>query len=449
VTHPSSAASDLAGLVARWLPGQRWFAGAGARISELAIASDVVLAPGDPQFRHLLVDVSIAGDAVRYQLPLGFRAQLPAALSDAEIGRAADGMIAYDGMRDPELTSLLLKRIAGQAGQGPIRFVAADPEQIDANAPGRTLPAEQSNTSVVFGEKAILKIFRRPVPGRHPDLELTRELARGRSGLVAAPLGWIELETETSAGAGADAGTTVLAILSEFYPRAVSGWTLATSSVAGGTGFAADARALGETTGQLHSELAAAFGTSTLDRPALRAMAAGMNAVLDKALAVVPALAAHEAELRAYYAELAGYQGTVPVQRIHGDFHLAQVLRTPTGWIVLDFEGEPSVPLAMRQAAAPALRDVAGMLRSIDYAGRFPFLGQPADGQHQAQSLAWISQCQQAFCDGYSTAGPDPGDSEPLLRALIAQKAVYEAVYEALHRPDWLSIPLSAIADLS
>jgi maltokinase len=179
---------------------------------------------------------------------------------------------------------------------------------------------------------------------------------------------------------------------------------------------------------------------------------------------VVPELGDHELAVRSCYAALAAPDAEFAVQRIHGDYHLAQVLgtdggssqsggdpqRQPSRWVVLDFEGEPSAPLAHRRAHAPALRDVAGMLRSFDYAARHEAL-KHADGLRNERVAAdWVRRCEDAFCAGYGdVAGGDPRRGGPLLRALTLQKAVYEAVYEASHRPDWLPIPLAAIAEAS
>jgi maltokinase len=190
----------------------------------------------------------------------------------------------------------------------------------------------------------------------------------------------------------------------------------------------------------------------------------------------VPDLTKHEDAVRACYESLTEPGNDVTVQRIHGDYHLAQVLGTdcagnagddsagtpgrvdhagdrsesPRRWVVLDFEGEPSVPLARRRAFAPPLRDVAGMLRSFDYAARHEALRHPGDQRLADVATGWVRRCQDAFCAGYADImGSDPRTSGPLLRALTLQKAVYEAVYEARHRPDWLPIPLAAIAEAS
>ncbi|HVB46511.1 MAG TPA: aminoglycoside phosphotransferase [Streptosporangiaceae bacterium] len=460
---------SLTDLLAAWLPRQRWFAGGGAGIRNLTMSSDVTLAAGDPELRHLLADVSIGEETVRYQVPVGLRTALPPGLRPARIGTAPDGRIAYDGMADPELAAVLLRGIASHRQAGPLRFAAQPDPEIDQAAAGRTLPALASNTSVVFGDQAILKIFRRPFQGHHPDLEIPARLASSGSKLVAAPLGWIELpagaahQTDATATVAAhqtdaaatglpglpDGDSTVLAILSEFFPAATDGWSLAAASLdARPPDFTAQAHLLGQVTARLHAELAAAFGTSPQPRLALAELATTMAAELTRAIEIVPRLREYEQRIRASYAELDRLDAPVTIQRIHGDYHLAQVLSTERGWVILDFEGEPSVPLARRRAFAPPLRDVAGMLRSFDYAGRHQVLRRPADQRLKVTAADWIRRCQDAFLAGYAEAErADPGLHGPLLRALIFQKAVYEAVYEARHRPGWLPIPLGAIAE--
>jgi len=475
----------LTDLLSAWLPAQRWFAGSGSLVREIEITSDVQLADGDPELRHLMVDVWIGPmkaspaksspaktsiEKVSYQIVLGLRAQLPPDLAAAAIGTVTDGRIAYDGARDPELTAVLLRGIAGRRRAGPLRFEAEPGACIDDTAAPRALPALASNTSIVFGDKAILKLLRRPFTGHHPDLEVPAALTRNGSKLVAAPLGWIEMPDagqstavqavttapELSTASGPATGSVVLAILSVYFAHSADGWSLATSSLrAAEPDFSRQARLLGETTAQLHVELAAAFGTSVLSRFALTDLTDAMQTELTQAIRVVPPLREYEPGIRACYASLADPDTEVAVQRIHGDYHLAQVLGTDGGWVVLDFEGEPSVPLARRRAFAPALRDVAGMLRSFDYAARHQLMR--ARNEQQAQQAAaeqvaaeWVRRCQDAFCAGYADLmGSDPRCSGPLLRALTLQKAVYEAVYEARHRPDWLPIPLAAIAEAS
>ena len=465
----------LAELLAGWLPAQRWFAGSGATVRQIGLASDVPLAEGDPELRHLIADVWIGEEKVSYQVLLGIRAELPPPLRQAAIGRLPDGRMAYDGARDPILAAVLLRGIAAGRVAGPLRFVREPGAAIRPDAPARPLPALASNTSIVFGEQTILKLLRRPFSGHHPDLEVPAALARNGSALVAAPRGWIEMPGSGQVGdvqelaalasgappaPGASGGPgdgqhdgqpVVLAILSDFFANASDGWSLATASIdQAEPGFSAQAGLLGEATAQLHAEMAAAFGTSVLSRYALKDLTGAMTTELRRAIRVVPRLNEYAAGIGNCYAALAEPDTQVPVQRIHGDYHLAQVLQTERGWVVLDFEGEPSVPLARRRAFAPALRDVAGMLRSFDYAGRHQVLRRPDDLRLAEAAARWVRDCQRAFCLGYAkVAGSDPSAGGPLLRALILQKAVYEAVYEASHRPDWLPIPLAAIAEAS
>jgi maltokinase len=175
-----------------------------------------------------------------------------------------------------------------------------------------------------------------------------------------------------------------------------------------------------------------------------------MTARLEAAIEVVPQLAEHADALRAAYAAVADSTDTVIRQRVHGDLHLGQMLRTATGWIMLDFEGEPARPLAERRRLDSTMRDVAGMLRSFDYAARHMLVEQPGDPQRAYRAQEWADRNRAAFCEGYSAAsGLDPCGDSPLLRAFEADKAVYECVYEARNRPHWLMIPLQSLTRLS
>jgi maltokinase len=348
----------------------------------------------------------------------------------------------------------------------------------------RLLTAEQSNTSLIFGNAAILKVLRRLFPGANPDLEVADALARLGSARVAAPFGWIETQL--------DGEPVLLAVLSEFLAGASDGWSLATSALgrlyarqaaygqdyltapvapvpaarpdalagkadaaagadpaAGGAAlpFAAEARQLGVATAQMHVDMATAFGGRDMTRAELSALTSTLTAKLNAAVAMVPELRAHAARIAAAYDDLARIGGPVAIQRIHGDYHLGQVLYGEHGWVALDFEGEPAAPLAERRALAPALRDVAGMLRSFDYAARHQLVGHPERQELAATASAWVAQSQREFCAGYSAGGgADPSDQAPLLRALTLEKAVYEVIYEYRHRPGWLSIPLDYVA---
>jgi maltokinase len=454
LTGPDATAALLE-LLAGWLPRQRWFPGRDDRLAELGLISDVTLQAGYPALRHLIVEASLRSGRAAFQVPVGFRPGLPPALEDAVIG-SIGGTVCYDALHDPELADVLLHAISEQRLAGQLRFVrdTGAPSLVRGSQAGRVLGAEQSNTSVVFGDHAILKMLRRLFPGANPDLEVADALARLGSKQVAAPYGWIETDL--------DSEPVLLGVLSQFLAGASDGWTLALDSVRqlaatdapaspaeppGRTPFGAEARLLGQATAELHADLAEAFGSREMTAAELADLADGMQGKLSDALDVVSELADYEARIRAVYDAVARPAEPVTVQRIHGDYHLGQVLRAPHGWVALDFEGEPAVPLAVRRGFAPALRDVAGMLRSFDYAARHELVGEPDNERLAEAASGWVSQCHDAFCAGYAAGGgADPVGHQALLRALTLEKAVYEVVYEYRHRPSWLAIPLSFVA---
>jgi maltokinase len=271
---------------------------------------------------------------------------------------------------------------------------------------------------------------------------------------VAALLGWVEGEWPN--GRTPHHGT--LAIASEFLPSATAGWDAALTSVrdlyaqpdgvsaddAGGD-FAAESCRLGEATAEVHADLARVLGDAELDQSERAQLAAEMTARLAAACVVVPELDPYRAHITALYARLASFTGPLRKQRVHGDLHLGQVMRSATGWRILDFEGEPARPMAARRGMDCPLKDVAGMLRSFDYAARHLLPGSP--GTAHARAGEWAQRNQDAYLDGYAkTIGAVP-ESEPLL-AFILDKACYEVLYEARNRPDWLNVPLSAIEGL-
>jgi maltokinase len=447
--------------LADWLANQRWFAGKGQELHDLAVVADTELIAGDPGLRHLIVAVSHGTAVDYYQLLVGLRRELPARLEHVMIGPAGDGLIAYDALHDADLTKTLLAGIAADEEFGPLRMRKIPGASFRTGLDSLVLGAEQSNTSLIFGEESILKVFRRLSPGPNPDLEVTTALAGLGSNQVAEPLGWMETRLEGV--------PTSLAILSRYLRLATDGWTLAATSVrdlyaaagerdvttadrvrasdAGGD-FAGESRRLGAATARVHADLAAAFGTDELGADAAGALTEQMFRKLDLAVAAVPELAKHVDMISDAYSELAKLPGPFPVQRVHGDYHLGQVLRTESGWVVLDFEGEPATPLAQRRARSSPLRDVAGMLRSFDYAARHQLVGHPGQAALSDAARDWVRRNASSFCVGYAEAGGlDPVANQVLLRALQLDKAVYEVLYEARHRPSWLPIPLDSLAE--
>lgn len=215
-------------VLAAWLVKQRWFAGKGRTVHDLAVVADTEIIPGDPGLRHLLVTVSHGATSDCYQLFVGLRARLPARLRHARIG-TFDGLQVYDGLYDSDLTRTLLDAIVAGRSVGALRFCAVEGTDLSwaSAAPGGldglVLTGEQSNTSLVFGESAIFKVFRRVAAGPNPDLEVAAALAELGSTHIAEPYGWVETRL--------DGATAVLAILSRYLRAASDGWALAATSV--------------------------------------------------------------------------------------------------------------------------------------------------------------------------------------------------------------------------
>jgi maltokinase len=206
----------------------------------------------------------------------------------------------------------------------------------------------------------------------------------------------------------------------------------------------------------VHADLAAHFPVEQRDAAALDELAGAMEGRLTAALDVVPDLARHEPRLRETYGRLRGL-GRIEVQQVHGDLHLGQTLRTVKGWKIVDFEGEPAKPLAERLKPDSVWRDVAGMIRSFDYAPRVVAMTGagidpgPETEQRNYRASEWSARNRAAFLDAYGTQRQEElGDAaQVLLDAYLADKVVYEAVYEARNRPGWLSIPLAALGETS
>ncbi|MGY2079785.1 maltokinase N-terminal cap-like domain-containing protein [Modestobacter sp. SYSU DS0657] len=447
-------------LLAGWMPGQRWFGGKGREWAEVS-DEGFFLDQSDPVLSVHRVQVTYTDGATEtYLVPLSWRESPAEDLSSAFIGAVtgANGTenYAYDAMRDRDATVPWLTHLVAASTVGPMHFHPAGVAHIPEGLPGDIVSTEQSNTSLVYGETAILKLFRRLEPGLNPDVEIHDALRRAENPHIAGLLGYIEID-----GAPGDEPATV-AMLQTFVPNASDGWRLATSSVRDlyaegdlhadevGGDFAGESERLGEATASVHADLARVLPVEPADRDWYGTLAEQMTQRLEAALAVVPDLAEHADGLRALYSAVAGSEEPVTRQRVHGDLHLGQVLRTTSGWIVLDFEGEPARPLAARRELDTPLRDVAGMLRSFDYAARHMLVEQPDDPQRAYRAQEWAERNRAAFCAGYTAAGGVPLSADSaLLRAFEADKAVYECVYEARNRPHWLMIPLSSLSRLT
>lgn len=296
---------------------------------------------------------------------------------------------------------------------GATAYLAALPQLGEVHGelycgPAIALGAEQSNTSLVVGD-TIVKVFRRLEDGLNPDVELLSRI--GACPNVAAVNAYVTRGEQT------------LAMQQELISGGVDGFDLATGGELG-----ADAtRALGEAMRTVHDALADEFGVADVEAAGI---AQRLAANLEDYVRRAPVLADVAPRIRKLYAALDA-PGLAPVQRVHGDLHLGQTLKTPERWYLIDFEGEPARPLAQRRRPDHRLRDVAGMVRSLGYAR--------AVGGFDAD---WEEARTAELLDGYGT------DDDALLAAYIVDKAAYEVVYEANNRPDWVDIPLRAIRQL-
>ena len=445
-------------LLPGWLPEQRWFGAKGRPIKSVEIVSDHTIVEGEPSLRHLLIEVDYAdleGGSETYQLLVGQRMELPPRLEHAVIGHTG-ALVLYDAAHDNELSHVLLELINAEGDEGGLEFRHLSGISLTTAPTGMVMSAEQSNTSIVFGDEYILKIFRKVAAGLNPDLEITRALARAGCTEIAAPLGWIEMPWP-----GDKSETSTLALLQPFLRSATEGWRLAVTSIRDlyaeadlhadevGGDFAGESERLGATTAHVHALMRETLESRLADEAENVATAKQMHERLDAAREIVPELAPYADGIRASYDSVASLPAGVPVQRIHGDYHLGQVLRTDQGWVIIDFEGEPARSLAERRALMSPLRDVAGMLRSFDYAARHLLAEQTTSPGLEYRANEWAERNRDAFCDGYAAlCGRDPREDSVLLRAFELDKAIYEVVYEARNRPTWLPIPLGSIERL-
>lgn len=465
---------DLVDVIDDWLRSRRWFPADRAEEPELVANIDLSALSAPPDWDRLSaldpvwISLLRCGD-VMVQVPLVLTEHAPRGGAGV-IARVGDSWLV-DGPQHPAFLRAWIRRAAadgtlGEGLRGPSELEAGLLGQVGA---AQLVTGEQSNSSVVLpgpGPRAVLKIFRVVTPGVHPDLEIP--LALARSGWTHVPVPMAHLELDLPAGAGPDArpgGRAVAGIATGLVEGARDGFELFVGMAERGEDPSGPARELGRVTAEMHQHLAEAFGVGT--PTAGEALESRIRVNVEAAAAEVreldPALVA---ALEARLAPLADVDELPPPIRIHGDFHLGQTLRGDAGWVVLDFEGEPLRPLVERRRPDIALRDVAGMLRSFDYAAAQaerseraarPTAASTAEMPHVGESTtpspapdpAWSHAAQDAFVDGYTDGhGFDPVLSM-LVRALMIEKAAYEAVYEHRLRPSWLPIPLHALTDLA
>ncbi len=446
-----------------YLVRTRWFGGKGRPFGVSDVRRIGVL--GD-RVDVLLVELTYTdgpgagSDVELYQVPLSYYTEPEHRLDHAFVGWWEDperGWVhAYDALHDREATHLWLAAFGEPGTVGGLEFRRVPGHDLDLDAVGSLFTGEQSNSSVAFGEDSVLKLFRKITPGANPDITTHEVLTRVGSEHVAQLYGWV--------GVGSGDGLLHLGMLQQFLRTATDGWELALTSIrnlfadptvsareAGGD-FAGEAARLGEALREVHDVLRREITVDPALVPTPAAIAGAMSARLDAALLVVPGLDDHADRLREAYAALAALP-EVPVQQVHGDLHLGQTLRTSLGWKIVDFEGEPAKPLADRLLPDSPWRDVAGMLRSFDYAPPVVErdLLEPDDPERaelRVRGDEWSVRNQRYFLQAYA-GGDLTAEQDLLVHAYLADKAVYEAVYETRNRPSWVDIPLAGLARIS
>ncbi|MGD7787917.1 maltokinase N-terminal cap-like domain-containing protein [Propionibacteriaceae bacterium Y1700] len=322
----------------------------------------------------------------------------------------------------------------GRGEQGSELMIRTDPALADhVDAEVTVFGGEQSNTSLMIGDRLLLKLFRRLEPGRNLDVERHRDLARVGSGDVAALHGWVEGRWTDEGGARHDVD---LAMIIEQFAAARDGWTLALEACAAGNSFTGEARELGGALRRVHASLGAT--RTTIDGAAL---ADRLEQQLADHAVAAAALIPYTAGLSRHFAALRGR--SIDVQPVHGDLHLGQVLHTRTGWKVIDFEGEPVKSAQQRRQPDAPWRDVAGILRSLSYAA-----ATSAAEVGDEPARAWAEEAGAAFLAGYRPGGLAEQEQD-VLTACVADRAAYEVVYETRNRPDWVAIPLRDVAALA
>ncbi|MFI5038780.1 MAG: hypothetical protein ACHQCG_02460 [Solirubrobacterales bacterium] len=436
--------TELTELVGSWMRLQRWYSTKNVE-PRLRLLASFEAEPAPDGAR--IVTHFFADDAPRlprvYQVPIVARTARdgdPAAY----IGDAG-GRHLYDGPADEAYVTTLVQLIAG-TGHTEGRDASARGHRLGDRMTvrsSRKLTGEQSNTSIVGeladGGLALIKVFRVVHDGANPDVSTLAALTEGGSQRTPALHGWISGSWPHADGLSRASGE--LALMQDFLIGAEDGWELAVSAAERGEDFAERAFALGAGTAELHAQLAAVLPTKPATRDDVALALDAMFQRLTIASTEVPVIAASRAGIAAVYT--AGAEAPhPPLQRIHGDLHLGQVLYSAErGWQFIDFEGEPLRPLAERALLDAPLRDVAGMLRSFDYV-----TGSLARRDPPVDAAAWSARARRAYLDGYAeVAGPVVADFAALLDAFELDKAVYEVTYESRHRPAWLPIPLAAV----
>jgi trehalose synthase-fused probable maltokinase len=424
-----------------FVTGQRWYGAKSRAVAHSQVVDSVVLRSSEPRFTLDLVEM-------RYET------------GAHDIYQLVHGESDIDGLDDPaaarELVHAMRAGLTLHGAEGVVDFRPVEGfaglgrELLDAHPIG----TEQSNTSLVFDEELILKVFRRLEPGINPELEMLRFLTEHEFANIAALGGWY-------AYSGGPLSAT-LGILQEYVREGRDGWELALAEIGEAPErFLTRLHRLGEVTGEMHTALGSdandpAFASESPSIESLGLLTATVDEEIERLFLTLPddderlaPILGRGEEVREQLRMLTHAGATGKIIRTHGDYHLGQTLWSEEDWVILDFEGEPARTLAERRRKRSPLRDVAGMLRSFAYVAIASDLvrGTPAPE-------GWEEQARGQFLEGYletADASLLPAGSvaiERLLSVFELEKAVYELRYELDNRPDWVRIPVAGIQRL-
>jgi maltokinase len=439
-----------------WVQRQRWYASKSRGVSGIEVVEGIVLREEPLLFLALVQTRFATGTHELYQLPLSLHPST--AEVDAQAIARTEDWTAYDALADPrQLLELIRRMDSGEeldAAEGRFSFHRADGvAAISDDAAVRPVGVEQSNSSIVFNDELVLKLFRKLEPGINPELEILRFLtARGFPNI--APLhGWYDYDGHALAA--------TLGVAQQFFPRATGGWELALEKLETDPAWFLDQLgSLGAVTARMHTMLASdasdpAFSPEEPSQESMSLLTATVDEDIERMFVRLPddervaPIAGRGQEVRERLATRAQIGVGGRVIRTHGDYHLGQTLHTPSGWVIIDFEGEPARALPERRAKRSPLRDVASMLRSFAYVASAVEIQRgghaPADFEQRAR---------ERFLEHYfrdiDPALLPPGEAaiKSVLSIFELEKAVYELQYELNNRPDWVSIPVAGIRRL-
>ncbi len=514
-----------------YLPHCRWFRGKARSIRSAAITDAIPISENHGSAHLTIVNVDYRNaEAETYVLPMALATGENAAAVKARwperviaqlrfVGHedAGEGVL-YDAVADPEFSKTLLamierhRRVKGATGEltaAAARYFHEVRGPRNASCEPRVLSAEQTNTSIVFGDRMILKLFRRLDPGINPDVEMSRFLTERHQFAHTPKLaGCIDFRMPR-------AENRDLGILLSFVPNQGDAWQFTVAElnryfevaatapappplpakslvelmddepdqdVVHWVGAYLDAaRLLGQRVAELHLTLldggddpafapepfSALYQRSVyqsmrnLVGQVMRTLSSRLSVMPDVLRAQAQTILANQNQIAARFDAFLKRRLSVVRMRTHGDLHLGQVLYTGKDFVIIDFEGEPARPLSERRRKRPALRDVAGLLRSFHYAAytalieqlRIGALGKVDFTTIEPWAKLWVTWTSQAFLSSYVKVAGQPAlvpadraDMSALLEALLMEKAVYEVGYELNNRPEWLRLPLYGVA---